>query len=205
MGLFSSIGKMFNDVTGVTSSAKLNNQYQKEFAQNAHQWETEDLKKSGLNPILSAGGSGATASGGGSAGTGSMGLTDVANSAAGIAKTISDMNLQENTEKLQSSQSKLNEIEAANAAKQGGWIDKKAQTEISEAYSRMAINTAKKAETQETTKRIKGGKIAEFTGTGDSKGEGKKNLDRIYNTAKKAADYMTPLGWIKQGYKHLKG
>lgn len=59
MGLFSSIGKIFNDVTGASSAAKTQYQYQKEFMQNAHQWEVADLENAGLNPILSADGSGA--------------------------------------------------------------------------------------------------------------------------------------------------
>lgn len=75
-GATSKIGGFLNDITGATSagaqsqkyaleSAQINNAYQKEFAKNAHQWEVEDLKKAGLNPILSAGGSGTSASGGG--------------------------------------------------------------------------------------------------------------------------------------------
>lgn len=80
MGNFSGLGGMLNDVTGATSSAALqqkyalqnaavNHAYQKEFAQNAHQWEMQDLQKAGLNPALTAtGGSGASASGGGSFG-----------------------------------------------------------------------------------------------------------------------------------------
>lgn len=71
-----SIGSILNDITGVTSgarqsqkyalqSAQINNAYQKEFAQNAHQWEMQDLRNAGLNPVLSAGGSGTGASGGG--------------------------------------------------------------------------------------------------------------------------------------------
>ena len=77
MGLFSSIGGIINDLTGVSSSASqgfkysqalsnLNFEQQKYFAQNAHQLEMADLQKAGLNPALTAkGGSGASASGGG--------------------------------------------------------------------------------------------------------------------------------------------
>lgn len=36
----------------------VNWKHQKEVMQNRHQWEVEDLRKSGLNPILSAGGQG---------------------------------------------------------------------------------------------------------------------------------------------------
>ena len=56
-------------IAGDVGSSLLNAYYsnkawkrQKEVAQNAHQWEVADLKKAGLNPILSAtGGSGASA------------------------------------------------------------------------------------------------------------------------------------------------
>jgi len=47
------------------SSAKRSIAFQREIAKNAHQWEVEDLRAAGLNPILSGtGGPGARASGG---------------------------------------------------------------------------------------------------------------------------------------------
>lgn len=63
----------WNDYTGKTATelsanaAKGNTaqqiQWERERAKNAHQWEVEDLTKAGLNPILSAGGSGAVTGG----------------------------------------------------------------------------------------------------------------------------------------------
>lgn len=46
------------------ASANTSMSFQKFMAKNAHQMEVEDLKKAGLNPILSAHGKGASASGG---------------------------------------------------------------------------------------------------------------------------------------------
>jgi len=57
--------------------------FQKSMAQNAHQWEVSDLKSAGLNPILSAGGSGAKASGGSSIG--------IQNPASGMPDPITSM------------------------------------------------------------------------------------------------------------------
>lgn len=92
MGFLTSIGKMFNDYTGATASAQQQWKYQKEAAQNAHQWEVQDLEKAGLNPALSAGGSGNTGSSPGG-GQSSVGITDIANSAATLFKTAKEMDV----------------------------------------------------------------------------------------------------------------
>lgn len=46
------------NLTGSAASAYFSWKHQKEVMKNRHQWEVEDLRKAGLNPILSAGGSG---------------------------------------------------------------------------------------------------------------------------------------------------
>lgn len=170
MGLFSSIGKAINSFTGASSAAEQsyryssalatqNAKYQKEFAQNAHQWEIEDLKKAGLNPILSAGGSGASASGGGgtsigvSAGTG--GFSDLINSAAGLMKLSSELsNLEEDTELKRGLQGKTNqEIQKINTEAQVNMAKTK------EIASKTLLNTAETA----FTKRRGSGKGGSFS------------------------------------------
>lgn len=97
MGIFTSIGNAFNQLTGATSAAKYNSQVTREQMQNAHQWEVNDLKKAGLNPVLSANGSTSGAIAGSTGQTmnssGSMNLTDVVNTASQIGKTLTDMDL----------------------------------------------------------------------------------------------------------------
>jgi len=56
-------GAMSNKANAKESA--IDREYQRENAQHAHQWEVDDLRAAGLNPILSAtGGAGARASGG---------------------------------------------------------------------------------------------------------------------------------------------
>lgn len=155
-----SMGGLLNDITGATSSAALqqkyalqnaaiNHAYQKEFAQNAHQWEMEDLKKAGLNPALTAtGGAGASASGGGSFGGGggqsAMNPFDILNSIVGMSNQTSATR----------SQNKLNEANAMLAIARAENIPESIKIQWYEALSgRMTAqstqtnaNTGKKAQ-----------------------------------------------------------
>lgn len=156
MGWLNSLGNWtgsnLNNVTGATSSAKQafnyskqlaeqQNQYQKEFAQNAHQWEVADMEAAGINPILSAGGNGASAGGAGGGGTGSaaqanIGITDIANSAAQVGQTLSNINLQK-------SQEKVNESQALKNTEEAGMIKPEAKARIKNMVTNSALNEAK--------------------------------------------------------------
>ena len=136
------LGGFINSITGASNSASTANKYavqnaymqnimQKEFAQNAHQWEVEDLKKAGLNPALSAGGGGASASGGGSFG-GSTG-TPGANPLDLIGNIVSMSNQTSATK----SQNNLNDAQAMLAIAQAENIPKEMKLKAEQALASM--------------------------------------------------------------------
>lgn len=115
---FSGVGSMLNGITGVTSSANqafkqnlalanLSNAYSKEFAQNAHQWEMNDLQKAGLNPALTTGASsaGAVAGAGGNGNSGSVGTS--AMSPIDIVSALNQTSATKHTNSLQDNQGKF--------------------------------------------------------------------------------------------------
>jgi hypothetical protein len=70
--------------------------HQKEAMQNAHQWEVADLRKAGLNPILSAtGGSGASTGGLNTPMPDMSGISSGINSAIAALKTENELKQQE--------------------------------------------------------------------------------------------------------------
>lgn len=125
MGLFSSVGKFLNDVTGSSSAGaqsqkyniqamRLQNEFQKEFAQNAHQWEAEDLMKAGYNPALTTGLGGASAggAGGGSGATVSAGGTDLIGMLGGIANIYNSTSATKAQNKLAKAETDLKTAQA---------------------------------------------------------------------------------------------
>lgn len=109
-------GEILGGLFGSSSAKKQNkaaaaaqeraNQFTREQMQNRHQWEVDDLRKAGLNPILSAGG---TPSMGGSSAAPVVGELDAA---ASSAKTLGKMSLERKT-----AQAALENIQIDNSKK----------------------------------------------------------------------------------------
>lgn len=115
--------------------------WEKERAQNAHQWEVADLKAAGLNPILSAGGQGATTGGV------SAPIPDTSQLTSGISSAIGlyqdNKRIENETQQtasnidLQKSQETLNFSKSLTEAEQQGLLTKQQantamQTQIAE-------------------------------------------------------------------------
>lgn len=119
-GLFSTLGG--EKAAGISAeAAKRNTQaqinWERERAQNAHQWEISDMEKAGINPILSAGGSGAATGGISPQMPDTSGITQGYNQAAqAIANSANMYNQFLETKKIENdSQRILNETKQTNS------------------------------------------------------------------------------------------
>lgn len=109
MGFLNSIANTIGDLTysalGGKASAKQQYENQKEYMQNAHQWEIQDLEKAKLNPLLSALGNGATGTASGGTMSGGLGITDALKNVAESGKGIYEALIgKENETKLTNAQ-----------------------------------------------------------------------------------------------------
>lgn len=191
MGIFSKSGGILNDIMGTTSagqqsqkyakeSAAINNTYQKEFAQNGIQWAVQDAQKAGINPIFTAASGGANASGGGinSAQVAASGanpiemglgvLNGYTNAQETIAKTE---NLNADTV-LKGAQTAMQNLDYAIKNGMSEDIIKKAKADCLAAMKNLEVMNATISDlnasaglAQETTKKIKQGKVGEIAGT----------------------------------------
>ena len=119
----SKVGNWLYNATGSAASAQQNYEYQKEAMQNRHQWEVADLRKAGLNPILSANSGAAT---GGMGGTGSPAADINLNPLSYVNSAVDAMN-------------KL----ATNDAIEAGIDKTKAETETTKAQGRYLTSQEK--------------------------------------------------------------
>lgn len=170
------IGSLINNVTGVTNSmaqaqkyalqnAAVNNQYQKEFAKNAHQWEMNDLMAAGLNPALTAtGGSGASASGGGSFGGGG------GNAAGNPISMINELVGMVNQTSAVKSQNILNGAQATKALTENEHIPQRVKNEGIQAAAAMMNAEASATNAETMRQKARGGKGAEYLGTEATEG-----------------------------------
>lgn len=163
----------------------LQKEWEKEKMKSAHQWEVQDLIAAGLNPVLSAGGSGAM-----NASAPNPSLPDYSTyenaKTQKITAAINMMNAYTQA-KAQSSQADLNEATKLKTEQEAGMIEPKAMAEIKHLNSAAAVNKAQKnlvesettktgAETEKTreeTKRTKSGWLAQILGTDETQKKGK--------------------------------
>lgn len=122
--IMTGIGALLQGIGGMQANAanermnSINIAHQNLWRTTAHQVEVEDLKKAGLNPILSAGGTGAQTPGGSS--------LQQSNPFEGMAAAAKELALLESQKKLVDAQVKKTDNEGdalKGAAAKGNWIE----------------------------------------------------------------------------------
>lgn len=173
-----------------------NEAFQREMAQNAHQWEVQDLEKAGLNPIISAQGSSAASIAGSSAPQGtSAGNASEAMSrgVTNLANLITATSGQELNQKL----SEKAQQEALESAERTKNITPEAQSRIKNLNSATMVNKAEKALKESQTALNEKGLGSKIFGTNADTGD-------ILTTVGTLAGSAVGLGGLAGGAKGLK-
>lgn len=142
-GALGAVGSIFG-ASSSSSSAKAATErqiaWERERAKNAHQWEIEDLKKAGINPVLTAGGSGATTSGITAAMPDTSGYTSAGQILSDVgmkmAKEYADIKGTDTAADVGESQTAKNLAEAANEAAKNPYVAEREKAEISNLASK---------------------------------------------------------------------
>lgn len=166
-------GQIYAANKSASTAKKINQQqidYNKEAAQNAHQWEVEDLKKAGLNPILSAN-SGASVNAMSPIMPDTSGYANAISSGADVVKklgadTENQTKIANATAQQAESTSAKNYADALETTEKTKWIEPQAKAEIKNKSTSSAKNLADAAQAQsqiklnETTQQLQQQQIA---------------------------------------------
>lgn len=158
------IGSSMISAAAAKEMQKRQIEWERERAKSAHQWEVEDLKAAGLNPILSAGGSGAVTSGISAPQVDTSGIRDVGealSTSAELKKTEKETETQTETAENIKKDTELKEIqkgevEATTALKMAekGLISEKTATEKVNRALKKAQEANVQAETKATISKL---------------------------------------------------
>lgn len=134
LGAASSIFGSKSSAKSAAQNTKMQIDWERERAKNAHQWEVQDLKSAGLNPILSAGGSGAVTGGitpqqPDTSGYASAGQIMSQGIETAINQIQRDREL-DSTTQVNSAQGEMLRAQAANETAKNPYVAKKEKAEI---------------------------------------------------------------------------
>lgn len=159
MGFLSGVGGMINDVLGGTASAKQQHKYNKEYAQNAHQWEVADLQKAGLNPAISANSGSASSIAGSSVGSSTNGnIGDLVSMGTNLISALSQ-------KKLNDAISAKTEAERASILGNLKYLPKEKQAQLNNLAADTLLKQEQSKETNERTAKMKQGLKGTIMGT----------------------------------------